>query len=85
MGSAILVAPQRRATSLHGVLNNHLSYTTNNQGGNIYITDRYIKLTKSVPLPPSIKSSSSIPLFPFGKSLSSPSPPSTRTGTNVLH
>ena len=26
--------------------NNHLSYTTNNQGGNIYITDRYIKLPK---------------------------------------
>ena len=26
--------------------NNHFSYTTNNQGGNIYITDRYIKLPK---------------------------------------
>lgn len=26
--------------------NNHFSYTTNNQGGNIYISDRYIKLPK---------------------------------------
>ena len=26
--------------------NNHFSYTTNNQGGNIYVTDRYIKLPK---------------------------------------
>jgi len=26
--------------------NNHFSYTTNNQGGNIYINDRYIKLPK---------------------------------------
>lgn len=26
--------------------NNHLSYTTNNQGGNIYVSDRYIKLPK---------------------------------------
>ena len=26
--------------------NNHFSYTTNNQGGNIYVTDRYIKLLK---------------------------------------
>lgn len=26
--------------------NNHFSYTTNNQGGNIYVSDRYIKLPK---------------------------------------
>lgn len=26
--------------------NNHFSYTTNNQGGNIYISDKYIKLPK---------------------------------------
>lgn len=26
--------------------NNHLSYTTNNQGGNIYVSDRHIKLPK---------------------------------------
>lgn len=26
--------------------NNHFSYTTNNQDGNIYVTDRYIKLPK---------------------------------------
>ena len=26
--------------------NHHYSYTTNNQGGNIYVTDRYIKLPK---------------------------------------
>ena len=26
--------------------NNHCSYTTNNQGGNIYVSDRYIKLPK---------------------------------------
>lgn len=26
--------------------NNHFSYTTNNQGGNIYVSDRYIKLSK---------------------------------------
>ena len=26
--------------------NNHFSYTTNNQGGNIYVSDKYIKLPK---------------------------------------
>jgi len=26
--------------------NNHFSYTTNNQGGNIYVSERYIKLPK---------------------------------------
>lgn len=30
--------------------NHHYSYTTNNQGGNIYVSDRYIKLPKIEPV-----------------------------------